>query len=183
MHFISLVRVATAVLLASPVVHASALFPRAEENGPCTDASGTPGVCIPTAKCSAGGGSFTSNRCPGTPNDIKCCTKTACGSGGNCRWTSQCSGTTVANQCPGPAGFKCCQPGSPPSGGPYPPPSIPAVGACEAVAVSGAQKVVAQFPGKVREVFCIRDCACGSGSDHCCGKAIDYMCSNAGGVS
>lgn len=37
-------------------------------------------------------------------------TKTSCGSGGNCRWTDQCSGTTKSGLCPGPDGFKCCLP-------------------------------------------------------------------------
>ncbi|KAL8692826.1 MAG: hypothetical protein Q9218_002209 [Villophora microphyllina] len=46
--------------------------------------------------------------------DVKCCTKSSCASGGNCRWTSSCTGTTQAGQCPGPANFKCC---IPPSGG------------------------------------------------------------------
>lgn len=58
------------------------------------------------------------------------------------------------------------------------------MGACKKVAVDGAKKVVAQFPGRVREIGCVRDCACGSNpsSDHCCGKATDLMCSDAGGV-
>lgn len=37
-------------------------------------------------------------------------------------------------------------------------------------------------PGKVREIYCTRDCACPGDSDHCCGLAIDFMCSSAGGV-
>lgn len=50
-----------------------------------------------------------------TPADVKCCTKSSCGSSGDCRWTSSCSGTTQAGQCPGPTNFKCCIP--PASGG------------------------------------------------------------------
>jgi len=91
----------------------SALTPRASGNGPCTGAGGAPGVCISTSDCSAAGGTSISNACPGTPNDIKCCTKPTCGSNGsgNCRFTSQCaSGNTQANLCPGHPDFKCCLP-------------------------------------------------------------------------
>ncbi|KAL9053167.1 MAG: hypothetical protein Q9206_004038 [Seirophora lacunosa] len=119
----------------------------------------------------------------GLPDNIRCCTKASCGSGGNCRFTSTCaSGRTLTGLCPGPTDFKCCLPGTSPSGG-FPAPRIPGVGACKAIAVSGAQKVVNALPGRVREIFCIRDCACSSSSsEHCCGKAIDYMCTSGGGV-
>ncbi|TFK38392.1 glycoside hydrolase family 24 protein [Crucibulum laeve] len=65
-------------------------------NGACTVGS-TPGVCLATATCSAGGGTSTSGFCIGDPTDVKCCTKTSCGSGG---------------LCPGPTDFKCCLPAS-----------------------------------------------------------------------
>lgn len=108
------------------------------------------------------------------------CTKTTCGDGGNCRWTSQCSGTTQSNLCPGPADFKCCLPGG---SGTYPDPKIPSVGSCKATAVAGAKTIVNHFPGKVREIGCIRDCSCPGTSDHCCGMATDMMCSDKAGVS
>ena len=60
---------------------------------------------------------------------------------------------------------------------------MPVVGGCKRVAVEATRKVVERFPGRVREVGCVRACGCGSGSDHCCGKAVDLMCSDAGGVS
>lgn len=87
-------------------------------NGPCS-VDGTPGVCISTASCSDSDGSFRSGFCPNDPSDIKCCTKPDCGAGGNCRWTSQCSGTSQAGLCPGPADFKCClkSDGGSPGGG------------------------------------------------------------------
>jgi hypothetical protein len=106
-----------ATLLSTSFV--TALAPRASENGPCTGGGGAPGVCISTSSCSSGGGSFISGACPGTPDDIKCCVKTSCASGGNCRWTSQCSGSSQSGLCPGPANFKCCTEGS--SGDPAPP--------------------------------------------------------------
>lgn len=119
----------------------------------------------------------------GLPADIRCCTKASCGSGGNCRFSDTCaSGRTQAGLCPGPTEFKCCLPGTSPSGG-FPPPRIPAVGACKAAAVNGAQKTVSGLPGKVREIFCTRDCACPGTSEHCCGLAIDFMCTSGGGVS
>ena len=177
MHFSYLL---PAILLGATTIHANILVERAVENGPCTGSGGAPGVCIATAKCTSGGGTHISNACPGTPTDIKCCTKTSCGSGGNCRWTSQCSGNTLTGLCPGPVDFKCCVPGG--SGG-YPPPAIPAVGACKAPAVEGARKVVNAHPGKVRQIYCTRACSCPGTSDHCCGMAIDFMCSSAGGVS
>ncbi|KAI9800263.1 MAG: hypothetical protein M1833_003377 [Piccolia ochrophora] len=88
-------------------------------NGPCS-ADGTPGVCISTSSCRGAGGKSATGFCPNDPADVKCCTRTSCGSsGGNCRWASQCSGTTQTGLCPGPADFKCCNPGggSPPGGG------------------------------------------------------------------
>ncbi|KAH8898739.1 hypothetical protein GQ53DRAFT_802273 [Thozetella sp. PMI_491] len=95
------------------VAYSHEIVARSTENGPCTGAGGAPGVCVATSKCSSAGGTYISNACPGTPEDIKCCTKTSCGSsGGNCRWTSQCaSGLTESNLCPGPTDFKCCLPG------------------------------------------------------------------------
>lgn len=90
--------------------------------------------------------------------------------------------SSVTGQCPGPAAFRCCQSSDRGFGG-YAAPRIPAVGSCKQNAVSGARAVVNAFPGRVREIFCIRDCACGSGSDHCCGEAIDFMCSDAGGAA
>ena len=179
MYFSSLI--AVAFFLGTNPIHANTLVSRAVVNGPCTGSGGAPGVCIPTADCSSGGGIYISGACPGTPNDIKCCTKTSCGSGGNCRFRSQCSTSTVAGLCPGPADFMCCVPSS--GGGGYPPPRIPTVGACKQRSVDNANKVVAALPGTVREIFCTRDCACPGTSDHCCGLALDYMCSSAGGVS
>lgn len=99
---------ALSVTLANPI---DGLEPRASLNGACTGSGGAPGVCIATSSCTKGGGTYINNACPGTPSDIKCCTKTSCGSGGNCRFASQCStGNIVANLCPGPTDFKCCQP-------------------------------------------------------------------------
>ena len=168
-----------AILVIPNLVQAHTLIERATVNGPCTGSGGTPGVCIATGKCRADGGTYISDACPGTGPDIKCCTKAHCGNGGNCRFASSCSTTTLTGLCPGPANFKCCVP----NGSGYPAPKIPAVGACKAHAVSGAQKVVAGNKGKVRQIYCTRDCACPGTSDHCCGLAIDFMCSSAGGVS
>ncbi|KAI4193247.1 MAG: hypothetical protein LQ348_002915 [Seirophora lacunosa] len=150
----------------APDAHPHQLYQRATTNGPCTGAGGHPGVCISTADCTADGGTHILNACPGLPDNIRCCTKAS----------------TLTGLCPGPTDFKCCLPGTSPSGG-FPAPRIPGVGACKAIAVSGAQKVVNALPGRVREIFCIRDCACSSSSsEHCCGKAIDYMCTSGGGV-
>lgn len=181
MHFSLLIP--TVVLLSATTTLANVIAERSVVDGPCTGSGGAPGVCIATAKCTSGGGSYISNACPGTPNDIKCCTKTSCGTGGNCRFDSQCSTSTLTGLCPGPASFKCCVPGGGTSSGPYPTPSYPAVGACKAASVSGAHKVVDGNPGKVRQLYCTRDCSCPGTSDHCCGLAIDFMCSSAGGVS
>lgn len=59
---------------------------------------------------------------------------------------------------------------------------MPSVGACKKVAVDGAKAVIKAFPRRVREIGCTRDCSCPGTSDHCCGKAIDFMISDAGGV-
>ncbi|KAK4033592.1 peptidase M24, structural domain-containing protein [Parachaetomium inaequale] len=152
-------------------------------NEPCVGYGGRAGVCISSSDCTSAGGVTVSGACPADSADIKCCTKASCAntSAGNCRWASDCAGRSVANQCPGPAQMKCCSSGATGLGG-YAAPAVPPVGACKTVAVNGAKKVVAAFPGRVRQVYCTRDCACPGTSDHCCGKAIDFMCSDSGGV-
>ncbi|KAK0725109.1 hypothetical protein B0H67DRAFT_569591 [Lasiosphaeris hirsuta] len=152
-------------------------------NEPCYGTGSVAGVCLATADCTAAGGSNIAGACPADAAGIRCCFKTPCANGasGNCRWTSDCAGTTVANQCPGPSGMKCCSSSATGFGG-YSAPTMPAVGACQAVAVSGATAVVAAWPGRVREIGCVRSCACPGTSDHCCGKAVDLMCSDAGGT-
>ncbi|KAF9880192.1 hypothetical protein CkaCkLH20_02146 [Colletotrichum karsti] len=163
------------------IAAASATAVFAALNEPCYGSGGRAGVCVTTASCSSSGGTTINGACPSDPSNVKCCTKASCGSGGNCRFTSDCAGTSVSNQCPGPSSFKCCSSSATGFGG-YKAPGIPSVGACKSVAVSGAKKIVAQFPGRVREIGCVRDCACPGDSDHCCGKATDMMCSDAGGT-
>lgn len=175
---------------------------RAATNEPCIGSGGDPGifqtlqciirkvllnsttgVCVTTSTCSSSGGIAISGACPSDPADVKCCSKRSCGTAANstCLWQSDCAGTSITNQCPGPSQFKCCQSAADGWGG-YSAPSIPSVGACKQVAIDGAKKIVAHFPGRVKTVYCTRDCGCGSGSDHCCGKATDMMCSDNGGV-
>lgn len=174
--------------ISSPFTTASSvLASRAEENGPCTGASNAPGVCVATGKCTDAGGTYISNACPGTGDDIKCCTKPSCGTGGtgNCRFTSSCStGVTESNQCPGPATFMCCMPeGSSGGGGGeaggYPTPSLPTLASgCKQTAIDGAKKIIEQFPGKVAEIGCKR--ACTGSSQHCTGMANDLMVTKIG---
>ncbi|KAF1812600.1 hypothetical protein P152DRAFT_449315 [Eremomyces bilateralis CBS 781.70] len=178
MHLLSFVNY---TLLLASATYASEL------NGACTGAGGAPGVCVSTSSCSKAGGKSITGACPNLAEDIKCCTKAACGTDGDCRWTDSCTGTPVANQCPGPAAFKCCQPGGDTGGEDgYPTPEYPAVGdatgSCKQVTVTSAEKVIEAFPGKVRELFCTRDCTCPGTSEHCCGRAMDFMCSDGGGV-
>ena len=85
-------------------------------DGPCA-IDGTPGVCVTTSNCAAADGSFRSGFCPNDPDNVRCCIKPECGSGGNCRSTSSCDGTPKAGLCPGPSTFQCCQPGSGGGGG------------------------------------------------------------------
>ncbi|KAK4143172.1 uncharacterized protein C8A04DRAFT_29190 [Dichotomopilus funicola] len=155
----------------------------AATNEPCFGADGRAGVCVSTSACSSAGGITIAGGCPADAADIKCCTKASCSntSAGNCRWQSDCAGSSVANQCPGPAQMKCCSSAATGFGG-YAAPAFPAVGACKAVAVTGAKTLVAAWPGRVRQIYCTRDCACPGTSDHCCGKAIDFMCSDGGGI-
>ncbi|RSL48066.1 hypothetical protein CEP54_013079 [Fusarium duplospermum] len=154
----------------------------AASNEPCYGPSGIAGVCITDAACTSAGGTSISGACPADAANIKCCSKPSCANGasGNCRWTSDCAGSSVTNQCPGPGQMRCCSAGGSGFGG-YPAPNIPAVGACKQVAVDGAKKVVAAFPGRVREIGCKRDCSCPGSSDHCCGLATDFMCADGGG--
>jgi hypothetical protein len=137
---------------------------------------------VTTSSCSSIGGVTITGACPTDPDNVKCCSKTSCGSGGNCRWNSDCAGTRASNLCPGPGSFQCCSSSAQGFGG-YSSPTIPAVGACKQKAVNGAKAIVAAFPGWIREIGCIRNCACPGDSDHCCGLATDMMCSDAGGVS
>ncbi|RYP93443.1 hypothetical protein DL770_000486 [Monosporascus sp. CRB-9-2] len=151
-------------------------------NEPCIGEYGAAGVCVSTSDCLSAGGSYVIGACPWDPVDIRCCTKRSCnnGSSGNCRWTSDCDGSTTTNQCPGPGAFRCCSSTDTGFGG-YAEPAIPDVGSCRANAVAGARAVVDAFPGRIQEIGCFRqDCDC-SDSDHCCGNAIDFMCSDAGG--
>ncbi|KKY21834.1 hypothetical protein UCDDS831_g04089 [Diplodia seriata] len=132
----------------------------AEVNGPCTGAAHKPGVCIETSSCTKAGGTHIDGACPHDANDIKCCTKPSCGSGGTCKFVRDCeTGSTKAGLCPGPSDFKCCLPTSGGGGGSggFPPPTFPVVGKCKKVAVEGAKKVVKANPEKVREIGCVRD--------------------------
>lgn len=162
--------------------HTLTFTPRSELNGPCTGADDKPGVCISTSYCTKDGGSYISNACPGTPDKIKCCTKPKCGTDnkGNCRFTSSCaSGITETNKCPGPASFKCCMPGG--GGGGSPTPEFPTTSSgCKRVAIDGAKAIVEAFPGKIREIGCIRKCDNPSSSDHCTGMATDMMVAEIG---
>ncbi|KAF2752205.1 D-alanyl-D-alanine carboxypeptidase [Sporormia fimetaria CBS 119925] len=164
---------AVSAILASQVAFAAL-------NEPCYGANGVAGVCVSTATCSSNGGVTSSGGCPRDPADVKCCAKPTCGaSPGNCRWSSDCAGSSLSGLCPGPSGFKCCQSSATGFGG-YAAPKIPAVGPCKQVSVDGAKRVVAQFPGRIRDIGCVRacDCSASGASDHCCGKAVDLMCSD-----
>jgi hypothetical protein len=152
-------------------------------NEPCYGPNGLAGVCIDSGACSAGGGTSIAGACPWDAANVRCCSKTTCkGSGSACGWRSDCAGTSTTGLCPGPSQMQCCSTTNNGWGG-YGAPAIPAVGACRQVAVNGARTVVNAFPGRVRQIYCTRDCACPGTSDHCCGKAIDYMIADGGGVS
>ncbi|KAF4571557.1 hypothetical protein EYR36_008897 [Pleurotus pulmonarius] len=115
----------------------SASLAHAAVNGACS-VNGTPGVCLASASCTGSGGTTHVGFCPNDPTDIKCCTKTACGSGGNCRFTSSCStGNIASGLCPGPTDFKCCLPAS--TGG----------GACPPAINSATVSLIKQFEGFV----------------------------------
>ena len=103
------------LLFSFAAVNALSAHPRSTVNGACTGKDGRAGVCISTSSCSDDGGSYISNACPGTPDNIKCCTKASCsqaGRSGDCRWEDKCgSGSeTLTGLCPGPSAFKCCVP-------------------------------------------------------------------------
>ncbi|KAF2752095.1 hypothetical protein M011DRAFT_454933 [Sporormia fimetaria CBS 119925] len=111
----------TGLLLATTAVNATALLPRQTKlNGPCTGANGVKGVCVSTSSCTSDGGSYIHNACPGTPDNIKCCTKPSCqraAQSGDCRWVDSCPGTVLTGLCPGPAGYRCCVTGGAPAPG------------------------------------------------------------------
>jgi hypothetical protein len=103
-------------LLASLFLAAVATVTAAShKNGPCTGKDGVQGVCISTKSCTNAGGAYIANKCPGLPDDIKCCTKPSCQKAaqkGDCRFVDKCGSgkTTLSGLCPGPDSFKCCVP-------------------------------------------------------------------------
>ncbi|KAF2192839.1 hypothetical protein K469DRAFT_729941 [Zopfia rhizophila CBS 207.26] len=129
------------------------------------------GVCITTDSCSSGGGITVNGACSYDPSNVKCCTKAVCGSSPETAVGPAVSCSTAVH--------RTCQSAAQGLGG-YPAPTIPSVGACKQVAVDGAEKIVAAFPGRVKSIGCTKDCECGSGSDHCCVKGTDMMYSDAG---
>lgn len=103
-------------------VNASIVRPRSVVNGPCTGKDGHAGVCIPKSSCDGAGETWINDACPGTPENIKCCTKASCqqaGRSGDCRWSDKCGSgrETLSGLCPGPNAFKCCVPNKEDSGG------------------------------------------------------------------
>ncbi|KAI1911961.1 hypothetical protein LOZ66_004446 [Ophidiomyces ophidiicola] len=58
----------------------------------------------------------------------------------------------------------------------FPPPQYPEVGLCKQMAADGAKLAVQFNTGKIREIGCYRNCTCPGTSDHCCGLAVDLMC-------
>jgi len=165
---------------------ALALPALAAVNEPCYGPSGAPGVCMEASACTAGGGTTISGACPWDSATVKCCSKKPCLSGDStsrCAWQSDCPGTSSSGLCPGPSQFKCCNSDVNGWGG-YAAPTFPSTSSgCKATAISGAKKVVAAWPGRVRQIYCIRDCACPGTSEHCCGMAIDFMIADGGGYA
>lgn len=100
---------------------------------------------------------------------------------GNCRWTSDCASKSFGTVCPGPNQFMCCTSNAPGFGG-YPT-TITHFTGCSQVVVDIAGRIIKHFPGRIRELYCYRNCKCDPNSDHdhCCGKATDLMCSDSGG--
>lgn len=171
---------------------------------PCFGTNDVAGVCLPLANCTDAEGTLSYNPLCSTPDDqtsdIRCCTQPQCSLdiGGpffsphrrrsssspgqpNCRWTSDCTGTSVEGACEGPVQMQCCSVGGSGFGG-YAAPTVPGR-PCSATAVAGVKRIVRAFPGRVREVLCARNCACPGTSDHCCGLATDLMISDQTGVS
>ncbi|EHA56122.1 hypothetical protein MCOR27_007879 [Pyricularia oryzae] len=70
------------------------------------------GTCQTTTFCSNRGGTApVVGACPNDPSNVKCCLYPRCSSTpGSCMSTGDyCrSGIRPANQCPGPASYKCC---------------------------------------------------------------------------
>lgn len=101
-------------LIAAVLFTGTSVFAQTYLNGPCSDPSGVLGVCIPTAQCDKEGGKYVHNKCMGTPEDIKCCTKPSCqreALKGECRWVEHCQGggkQVLQGLCPGPDGYRCC---------------------------------------------------------------------------
>ena len=158
------------------VTASNIFFSLAEVDRPCNNSGGAPGIRISTSSCARSGGTTISGARPGAPNDIKCCTKAACGSDelGNCRFSSPCtSGVLESGQCPGPSTFTCFMPPSPR----FRVPRLPSLASgCKQTAIDGASAILNAFASVVKRVGCIGDDAhCNppheSPSGHCGGLA------------
>ncbi|KAG9027776.1 hypothetical protein FRB95_007383, partial [Tulasnella sp. JGI-2019a] len=95
----------------SPLLLTATITVKAALNKPCYGAGSVAGICVTMTKCSTAGGTSVNGACPSDPSNVKCCTKPKCGNtaSGNCRWASDCAGTSLGNLCPGPASFSCYQ--------------------------------------------------------------------------
>ncbi|KAK2058196.1 hypothetical protein LY76DRAFT_514754, partial [Colletotrichum caudatum] len=75
----------------------------------CKDSKGNYGTCQKVSKCDSLNGYTKTNLCPNDPDDAKCCFYPDCNSIGFCQRNSlSCSGTYSTGDCPGPAGYRCC---------------------------------------------------------------------------
>ncbi|KAE9368203.1 hypothetical protein N431DRAFT_443668 [Stipitochalara longipes BDJ] len=79
----------------SLIISLLAASTQAALNGKCSN--GGAGICLYTSTCTANGGSYKPNYCPGTPDDaptaVECCTIDGCYPSGGfiesyCDWTS-----------------------------------------------------------------------------------------------
>ncbi|KAF2170923.1 hypothetical protein M409DRAFT_18894 [Zasmidium cellare ATCC 36951] len=170
--------------LALVTLYAFAVY--AATNEPCYGRNSSPGLCVSTTTCKEAGGKSHTGACIGNargsgadPGNIQCCVKSTCTDNGACLWESHCGGETTSSQCPGPGTFKCC---SKRKGvfGTYKTPSVPTSN-CAALSEKGAKAVMKEFPGRTRVMYCYA--GDDPSSDHYTGMAIDFMISDAGGVS
>ncbi|KAF2182977.1 hypothetical protein K469DRAFT_584947 [Zopfia rhizophila CBS 207.26] len=88
-------------------------------NGPCSNGADINGICIDRGRCintyhgHSDPGRPGAWSCPGTPNNIECCSIVPCPTFNSqdfgCTWRSRCQNLGFIPVCPGGNDFVCCE--------------------------------------------------------------------------
>ena len=176
-----------AILLAAVAAHIAVGHPNLatrddEVDGLCT---GLDGICVPSANCTGDGVTFIDDACPGHGEDIKCCSSLTFGDDGDYREDNESIADNEDSEDSEDSQDFDDADGQTLNKRAFPTPRLPTLASgCKSIAIEGARKIRAQFPGRIKEIGCKRDCSIsGEVSEHCTGMANDLLVSSAWGVS